>query len=251
MMMYNLYRDSLIIIYGCAVLVFILLFFVSAPYGKFLRKGWGLTIKTKWAWLIMEFLSPTLITLFFIFSDKKNIVLIIFLTVWLLHYVHRTFYYPFRQSGKDKPYPVILVVMAMVFNFFNGFVNGYGVFYLIDYPVLWLLSWQFIVGIILFITGYIINKTSDEKLRMLRSQNGLDYVIPQGWLFKYISSPHYFGELMEWAGWAMMTWSVSGLAFFIFTFANLFPRAISSHKWYKEHFPGYPVKRKAIIPFII
>jgi protein-S-isoprenylcysteine O-methyltransferase Ste14 len=246
-----LYRDSLILIFAAAIFIFIILFFISAPYGKFLRKGWGPAIKTKWAWLIMEFLSPAQITLFFILSDSKNIVMVLFLTVWLLHYVHRTFIYPFRQSGKEKPYPVIIILMALVFNFFNGFVNGYGVFYLNDYPVLWLVSWQFITGMILFVTGFIINKTSDEKLRMLRSQNGEDYVIPRGWLFRYISSPHYFGELLEWAGWAVMTWSLAGLAFCVFTFANLFPRAISSHKWYKNHFPDYPANRKAIIPFII
>jgi protein-S-isoprenylcysteine O-methyltransferase Ste14 len=141
--------------------------------------------------------------------------------------------------------------MAIIFNFFNGFVNGYGVFVSIEYPMRWLLSWQFILGMVLFITGFIINKTADEKLRQLRSQNGDDYVIPRGWLFEYISSPHYFGELLEWLGWAIMTWSVAGLAFFVFTFANLFPRAVSSHKWYRQHFNEYPQKRKAIIPFIL
>jgi ABC-type transport system involved in cytochrome c biogenesis permease subunit len=48
-----------------------------------------------------------------------------------------------------------------------------------------------------------------------------------------------------------MTWSLPGLAFFVFTFANLFPRAVSSHKWYREHFQEYPKKRKSIIPFIV
>ena len=246
-----LYKESLYILFGCAIIIFVVLFFISAPYGKFQRKGWGPDIKSKWAWLTMEFTSPALITLFFILSDKKNVVLIIFVSVWLLHYVHRTFYYPFRQSGRNKPYPLVLVSMAIVFNFLNGFVNGYGVFYLDNYPVVWLLSWQFITGIIIFISGFIINKTSDEKLAMLRSQNRQDYVIPRGWLFEYISCPHYFGELLEWGGWALMTWSLPGLAFFVFTFANLFPRAVASHKWYREHFPEYPKKRKAIIPFII
>jgi protein-S-isoprenylcysteine O-methyltransferase Ste14 len=76
-------------------------------------------------------------------------------------------------------------------------------------------------------------------------------VIPQGWLFHFISSPHYFGEIVEWGGWALATWSLPGLAFFVFTFANLFPRAIASHKWYRLYFPDYPEKRKGIIPFVI
>lgn len=249
--MSSLYKYSLILIFGFAVMVFILLFFISAPYGKFLRKGWGPVMRSKWAWLVMEFLSPALITLFFITSDHITITLIIFVSLWLMHYIHRTFIYPFTQSGRNKPYPLILVVMAMVFNSLNGFVNGYGVFHLSSYDVSWLLSWQFITGIILFTAGFSINKNADEKLRNFRKNNPNEYIVPQGWLFNYISSPHYFGEIIEWAGWAVMTWSLPGLAFFVFTFANLFPRAVSSHKWYKSQFPDYPADRKAVIPFIL
>ncbi len=249
--MTGLYRFSLILIFSFAAIVFVLLFFVSAPYGKFSRKGWGPAVRSKWAWLIMEFPSPALIILFFIISPDINVPQIIFVIVWLLHYIHRTFYYPFSQSGRNKPYPLIIALMAIVFNTLNGFINGYGVFHLYNYSNSWLLSWQFITGVALFICGYFVNKTSDEKLRMLRSQNKQDYVIPRGWLFTYISSPHYFGELIEWAGWAVMTWSLPGLAFFVFTFANLFPRAVASHRWYKTNFPDYPVNRKAVIPFII
>jgi protein-S-isoprenylcysteine O-methyltransferase Ste14 len=249
--MFAVYRDSLVLIFGFAVFIFVLLFFVSAPYGKFLRKGWGPAIKTKWAWLIMEFPSPAMMIFFFIISKQKSVPQIIFVILWLAHYLYRTFIYPFTQSGKEKPYPLVLVFMALVFNFCNGFVNGYGIFNLTNYTLQWLISWQFITGIILFAGGFIINKISDEKLRRLRKESPQEYVIPKGWLFRYISSPHYFGEIIEWAGWAVMTWSLPGLAFFIFTFANIFPRAVSSHKWYKEHFSEYPVDRKAVIPFIL
>jgi 3-oxo-5-alpha-steroid 4-dehydrogenase 1 len=128
--MTSLYNYSLILIFCFAFIVFILLFFVSAPYGKFLRKGWGRTIKSKWAWLLMEAPSPLLIAFFFVVSKQKNIPQIIFLIFWLSHYIHRTFIYPFRQTGKDKAYPVILVAMAFLFNCMNGLVNGYGVFIL-------------------------------------------------------------------------------------------------------------------------
>jgi protein-S-isoprenylcysteine O-methyltransferase Ste14 len=133
----------------------------------------------------------------------------------------------------------------------NGLANGYDVFHFNSYNNSWLFSWQFITGILLFILGFVINKTADEKLRNLRNMNPSEYVIPKGWLFEYIACPHYLGELIEWAGWAIMTWSLAGFAFFIFTFANLFPRAIASHKWYKATFPGYPTVRKAIIPFLV
>ena len=37
----------------------------------------------------------------------------------------------------------------------------------------------------------------------------------------------------------------------VWVIANLFPRALSHHKWYKEKFSDYPKNRKAIIPGII
>ena len=249
--MVDFYRVSLVLIFVFAAAVFVLLFYISAPYGKFLRKGWGPSIKSKWAWMVMELLSPALMTFFFIISEEKNAARIIFISAWLGHYLYRTFIYPFRQSGRNKPYPLILVIMAMVFNSLNGFANGVGVFHLKDYGLSWIYSWQFAIGLVIFITGFAINKISDEKLRRLRPEGVKDYVIPQGWLFNYVSSPHYFGEIMEWLGWAIMTWSWAGFAFFVFTFANLFPRGISSHKWYHSNFPDYPSGRKAIIPFLI
>jgi steroid 5-alpha reductase family enzyme len=247
----DLYHFSVYLIFGMAVVVFTVLFFVSAPYGKFSRSGWGPSIKSKWAWMIMEFPSPALMLLFFLSSDHKSIPVLVFITAWLMHYLHRTFIYPFRQSGREKSFPLLLVLMAILFNSINGYINGFGVFHLKDYGTSWLLSWQFISGLLIFVTGFVVNKSADEKLKLLRKENPVEYVIPEGWLFRYISCPHYFGELTEWAGWAVMTWSLPGLAFFIFTFANLFPRAISSHKWYRSHFRDYPPERKAVLPFLI
>jgi hypothetical protein len=249
--MNSLYKLFLISIFLFALVAFILLFFVSAPYGRFVRKGWGASLKSKFAWMIMEFPSPAIMLFFFITSENKSFPQIFFIIAWLLHYLHRTFVYPFIKSGRNKPFPVILVLMAFLFNILNGTVNGYGVFHLADYEVSWLVSWQFISGILLFATGFYINKSADRMLKRLRKGPNQEYQLPQGWLFNYISCPHYFGEIIEWLGWAVMTFSVSGFAFFVFTFANLFPRAISSHNWYKQNFPDYPAGRKAIIPFIL
>jgi steroid 5-alpha reductase family enzyme len=246
-----IYKYSIILILSLAAVTFVLLFFISAPYGKFSRKGWGPAIKSKWAWMIMEFPSPALMLIFFLTSSQKSIPHLFFLMVWQSHYFLRTFIYPFRQSGKQKPFPVLVLLMAVTFNCLNGVANGYGVFHLNSYHSSWLWSWQFIAGMILFIPGFVINKSADEKLRSFRQKSQSEYVIPDGWLFNYISCPHYLGEIMEWAGWALMTWSLAGFAFFIFTFANLFPRAIASHRWYRTTFPCYPTARKAIIPFIV
>jgi hypothetical protein len=49
----------------------------------------------------------------------------------------------------------------------------------------------------------------------------------------------------------ILTWSISGVVFLIWVIANLFPRAIAHHKWYKDKFDDYPKNRKAVIPGII
>jgi len=45
-----------------------------------------------------------------------------------------------------------------------------------------------------------------------------------------------------------MTWSLPGLSFAVWTAANLIPRALHHHSWYKKEFKDYPQKRKAIFP---
>lgn len=249
--MAELYNFLVPLVFFIAAIVFIILFFVSAPYGKFLRKGWGPVLRSKWAWMLMEFPSPALMVIFFITSGSFGIPGFVFLSIWLVHYLHRTFIYPFRQPGKEKDFPAVVALMAFVFNCINGTINGYGVFHHYSYDLSYLVSGKFISGIALFAAGFIINKLSDEKLRNLRKQSPDKYVLPAGGLFNYVSNPHYFGEILEWAGWAIATWSLPGLAFFVFTFANLFPRAVASHIWYKSHFSDFPENRKAIIPFIL
>ena len=96
-----------------------------------------------------------------------------------------------------------------------------------------------------------INNKSDSYLISLRKNKDNGYVIPKEGLFKYISCPNFFGEIIEWLGFAILTWSVAGLAFFLWTFFNLVPRALSHHKWYKKTFPEYPKERKAVFPFIV
>ena len=86
---------------------------------------------------------------------------------------------------------------------------------------------------------------------MLKKKKGPGYHIPKNFLYKYISAPNYFGEIIEWIGWAILTWSISGVVFVFWVIANLFPRAIANHNWYKEKFDDYPKNRKAIIPGII
>lgn len=76
------------------------------------------------------------------------------------------------------------------------------------------------------------------------------YQIPYGGLYEVISCPNYFGETIEWIGFAIASNSWAATAFAFYTFANLAPRAHHHHRWYRKQFPEYPPSRKAYVPFV-
>lgn len=234
-----------------AVLVFPALFFISAPYGRYARQGWGPQLPNWLGWLLMESVSAVLMPVMFILGDApRTLTLFIFLLMWEAHYIHRAFIYPFRLRDQWKPMPALVVLMGAVFNLVNAYLNGH---YLFDlggsrYQAGWLVTPQFIIGAVLFVAGFIINRQADSILHGLRGRGELRYKIPHGGLYRYISCPNYFGEILEWTGWAVATWSLPGLAFALWTFANLAPRARAHHKWYHQNFKEYPLERKALLP---
>ncbi len=119
------------------------------------------------------------------------------------------------------------------------------------YDAAWLGDPRFIAGAGVFLCGLALNIRSDNILLRLRTQGGPDYSIPRGGLFRHVSCPNYLGEILEWGGWALATWSMAGLGFFVYAAANLGPRALSNHRWYRERFADYPTDRKALIPGVL
>ena len=59
----------------------------------------------------------------------------------------------------------------------------------------------------------------------LRKPGDTRHYLPQKGMYRYVTSANYFGEILEWAGWAILTCSLSGLVFLWWTIANLVPRA--------------------------
>ena len=231
--------------------VFPVLFFISAPYGRFTRRGWGPLLPSWLGWLLMESVSAVLVFILFLKGDApRTMTRILFLVMWEAHYVHRAFLYPFLRRDKWKPMPVVVPFMGTTFKLVNAYLNGAYLFDLSGsrYDATWLGSTQFAVGLLLFISGSVINRSADQVLHKLRGQSERGYGVPYGGLYRYISCPNYFGEIVEWTGWATATWSWPGLAFALWTFANLAPRAHAHHKWYHENFRDYPSERKALIP---
>ena len=247
-----LYNFMLNVSLPIAALIFILLLFISAPYGRYKHRGWGIAITSKLAWILMEAPSALIFTALFLLGDvPKSLILIIFFTMWQSHYIHRAFIYPLTISDGRNVVPVVIIIMGIVFNIGNTYINGTYLFSLsAGYPTTWLTSPQMLIGSACFIVGFIINRWADNVLRTLRKPGEMDYKIPHGGLYRWISCPNYFGEIIEWIGWAIATWSLPGLTFAVWTFANLAPRAHAHHKWYHQNFEDYPAQRKALIPWV-
>ena len=218
----------------------------KAPYGRHTSKKWGVSINNKLGWIIMEL--PALLVcpaIYFYFKIDFDIS-IMFICLWIIHYFNRTIIFPFRIKTKGKKMPLAIVLSAFFFNIVNGLINGYFLSNIDMHSV----SIFLITGFLLFVLGLYINISSDNKLINLRKiKKG--YFIPKGGLFKYISCPNFFGEILEWFGFALMTFNIGSLSFFIWTCCNLIPRALAHHTWYKNKFNEYPKERKAILPFLI
>lgn len=69
-------------------------------------------------------------------------------------------------------------------------------------------------------------------------------------MFEYVSGANFFGEIVEWSGFALAAWSIVPLAFAFFTFSNTGPRGHQHHQWYLKKFNDYPKHRKGVIPFV-
>ncbi len=237
---------------GLGVVTFALLLFVTAPYGRHARGGWGPTIPSRLVWVVME--SPSVLVFaaaFFTGPAASLPVHFVFFALWMLHYVHRTYVFPFRIRAGGKRTPVVVGFLALLFTSVNGWMNGAWVGGVGPYAQGWFADPRCVAGVALFLLGWGINLHADTVLIRLRAPGETGYKIPVGGLYRYVTCPNYFGEILEWAGWAIATWSLPGLAFALYTVANLAPRALTHHAWYREEFPDYPPERKALVPFVV
>lgn len=247
-----LFFNLLLLSFGISSLfIFVILFYITAPYGKHRKENWDPAINNKIGWFFMEVPTIILYVFFFIIGDKtSDIVPIAFLVIWLIHYIHRALIFPLLLRGKSKM-PIIIMLFGLIFNLINSYLQSRWINTFADsYPQNWFFSPVFLIGATIFFAGFTINIHSDYIIRNLREPGESEHKIPQGGMFRWVSSPNYLGEIIEWLGWAILTWSIPGLVFAIWTFANLAPRAKANHDWYHQKFENYPEERDILIPYL-
>jgi protein-S-isoprenylcysteine O-methyltransferase Ste14 len=241
---------------------FLFLRYVFPPnWGKTYETLLGPTVPPRIAWCLFEVPNLYWAAFCYYLTDRNvptpNMIL---LALFVGHYINRAIVYPLTLNAHTKPLPLEIVLAANMYTNINGYIQAQALCQFATYPDDYLQHPRFWLGMILFVTGVAINWQSDDILRNLRKpptkQSQADaigksnYVIPNGGFFRYVSAPHYMGEILEWTGFALAAQSWASLSFVVFTCANLMPRGWAHHQWYLEHFKDYPRERTAVVPFL-
>jgi 3-oxo-5-alpha-steroid 4-dehydrogenase 1 len=246
------------LVYGMAtlaVVVFVSLYFVTAGYGQFRTKRWGWSINNKLGWVLMEL--PVFLIMFAIWSLsplKWHLPQLALFGLFELHYFQRSLVFPFLLKGQSKM-PVAIMLMGILFNVINGMIQGGGLYWFpnpdFEQGASYLLRWNAMAGILLFLIGMAINLHSDHVIRHLRKPGDTRHYLPQKGMYRYVTSANYLGEIMEWTGFAIAAATPAAWVFPLWTAANLVPRAHAIYNRYREEFGEEALrKRKRIIPFL-
>ncbi len=242
------------VLWGMAALgavVFVALYFVDAGYGYLFNPKFGRPVPNRVGWILMEAPAFVAMVCMTVAAPAFEVVPVLLAALYLLHYFQRSFIFPLLMRGRSKM-PLGIVAMGMIFNTVNAVLIGLWLFhyapagyYDLAAPHLW-------IGIAIFFAGMAINMQADHIVRHLRKPGDTKHYIPRGGMFRFVSSANYFGELVEWTGFAIASWSGAGLLFVWWTFANLAPRSAALYRRYETEFGDEfrALKRKRIIPFI-
>lgn len=257
---------------GAAAVTFVATLFTTAPYGRFAdttKMSVGLNVQL--GWFLQE--VPTLFALALnsgrnfgdgspSLSAVKEIVSAHPSTLlFAVHYVHRSLVYPLYNapSGKQASLmPLHVCILANLYCSFNGHLqtsmegsstgNSNTIIQ--------------ILGAAMFLFGMLGNIWHDRHIIALKREHR-GYVIPHGGLYRFVCSPNYLCELVEWTGFALCSFGTTNMvlcgptmgacSFVLYTASNLVTRALSNHKWYNSKFGDdyRKLNRKAIIPFLL
>ena len=183
--------------------------------------------------------------------------------LYVLHYLNRAVITPLFLAPSMSPIHTSVAIMMAIFQFLNSSCIACWVVYSASNPNssssggnLAILT--MLIGLVVFLLGLAGNIASENELFALRrgaakrkaksegkAKVTYDkvYVIPpaSGW-FKYILSPHYLLEWIEWTGyWILgggsgLGWQTPALWFLINEIATMAPRSVTTKTWYADKF---------------
>lgn len=254
-----------------------------APYGRHGRSDpanaarYGRGLPARWAWCLQElpaFLLPAALAVAAARGTGAGLAGLraalgpqraTLLATFLAHYAHRALIFPWRIRGGART-PAGIAALAFAFCTYNGLLQGAHLVWCGGggrgggggggrdvSPAL------FRAGMAAWAAGAAINLAADAALRRLRRVGAPEgggasagaYALPTSPLFALVACPNYSGEALEWAGWAAASgFSLPAVAFAVYTFSNLGPRARAHNAWYRRTFPGGFEGRAGMVPWV-
>lgn len=237
-----------------APVVAVALLFVTAPYSRHFsgRSLLRCTLPGALGWCLMEAVSPALFLRAFVRARgpaAPGIAPHVLALLWTLHYTYRALVYPLRRRRVLRPMPLEIALLSAAFNAVNGALNGAAAAAARPHPLVLAL------GTALWLAGLAGNVRSDETLRALRrgpADAGVYRVPPPVGPHRWLVSPNYSCEALEWLGYALASGGApAAVSFAVWTLANLAPRALANYRWCVARFgPDMPRDRYVFIPFI-
>ncbi len=113
--------------------------FITAGYGRYSTpRNWGIRIKAKTAWLIME--SPNLVIpiVTFLYTKSNNqttgVINLILLSLYIIHYIHRDIIYPvLMDKSNPNDMPIIVMLLAFLFCLVNSMTQTLSLLFIHNY----------------------------------------------------------------------------------------------------------------------
>jgi very-long-chain enoyl-CoA reductase len=167
--------------------------------------------------------------------------------LWCVHFARRSFESAFVHRYSRKQISAGDFVTEYVYYWGFAYWNAHSLFQSgYQAPALpWLVA-----GVSLFVLAELGNTWAHLKLRALRRQGTTERQIPRGGLFEWLSCPHYSCEILSWLGFALTVETWAALGFAALGAAILAFWARTRHLAYRQDFPDYPARRRALVPFV-
>ena len=131
----------------------------TAPYGRHTTEGWGPMISNQIGWMIQEGVAPIFISIWFWLGHiEKTHTSYFFYSLYMAHYIYRSYIFPFRTKTQGKKIPLVICGSAVFFNACNTFILGYFLGNIGgNYSDEYFLTPRFFLGFAIFLSGVFIN----------------------------------------------------------------------------------------------
>jgi 3-oxo-5-alpha-steroid 4-dehydrogenase len=215
------------------------------PYSKF---GTGVGVNSQTG-LALAYTTPIIIYVAFWIEGgaPQSPYHLVVLGTFLFHFIRRILEILFVSTYSRPTSLRALVPIALLY----GGAAASSAFFQVHTSAQPTSSPTFVLGTVVFGLGELLNGYHHWLLGRLRLQGVHTYVAPHGGLFGWVASPHYFGEILSFVGYAMMSDLLPVWGNALVVFAYLSARANSTLKWYQGEMPlRIPAGWRRLVPFV-